>query len=263
MTIAYYNEIDPYAAQWLRNLIDAGHIAPGVVDTRSIEDVTRNDLKGFTQVHMFAGIGGWSLALRNAGWSDNRHVWTGSCPCQPFSQTDKRAGVTDERHLWPSFYFLIEQCRPEVIFGEQVASKDGLLWLDTVHADMERAGYAMGACDLCAAGFGSPQIRQRLYWVGDSTGESWQRSRESEEVIFSEGWEIQKRHSIPSNVAPHIWSSWGSSEGADKRIRAIPTCYGSPVDGVPGIVGRLRSYGNAVVVPVAEAFISAYMGSVK
>lgn len=26
---AYYNEIDPYAAEWLRNLIHAGHIAPG------------------------------------------------------------------------------------------------------------------------------------------------------------------------------------------------------------------------------------------
>lgn len=46
---AYYNEIDPFAAQWLRNLIDAGLIAPGVVDTRSIEDVTPNDLKGFKQ----------------------------------------------------------------------------------------------------------------------------------------------------------------------------------------------------------------------
>ena len=32
---AYYNEIDPYAAQWLRNLISAGHIADGVVDERS------------------------------------------------------------------------------------------------------------------------------------------------------------------------------------------------------------------------------------
>ena len=33
---AYYNEIDEYAAQWLRNLIKAGHIAPGDVDTRSM-----------------------------------------------------------------------------------------------------------------------------------------------------------------------------------------------------------------------------------
>lgn len=24
---AYYNEIEPYAADWLENLIDAGHIA--------------------------------------------------------------------------------------------------------------------------------------------------------------------------------------------------------------------------------------------
>lgn len=36
---AYYNEIDRYAAQWLRNLIQAGHIAPGDVDERSIVDV--------------------------------------------------------------------------------------------------------------------------------------------------------------------------------------------------------------------------------
>ena len=31
---AYYNEIDPYAAQWLRNLIAAGHLPAGDVDER-------------------------------------------------------------------------------------------------------------------------------------------------------------------------------------------------------------------------------------
>jgi hypothetical protein len=36
---AYYNEVDKYAAQWLRNLIAAGHIARGDVDERSIVDV--------------------------------------------------------------------------------------------------------------------------------------------------------------------------------------------------------------------------------
>jgi hypothetical protein len=34
---AYYNEIDPFAAQWLRNLIAAGHIAPGEVDERVLK----------------------------------------------------------------------------------------------------------------------------------------------------------------------------------------------------------------------------------
>ncbi|EJX6942985.1 DNA cytosine methyltransferase, partial [Listeria monocytogenes] len=165
---AYYNEIDPFAAQWLRNLIDAGHIAPGVVDTRSIEDVTANDLKGFTQCHFFAGIGVWSYALRRAGWPDDRPVWTGSCPCQPFSACGKRQGKDDERHLFPTWFRLISECRPNVIFGEQVASKDGLGWLDDVRDHLERAEYAFAGFDLCAAGFGAPHIRQRLFWVADA-----------------------------------------------------------------------------------------------
>lgn len=164
---AYYNEIDPYAAQWLRNLIEAGHIAAGVVDERSIEDVTPGDLRGFTQCHFFAGIGVWSYALRQSGWSDDRAVWTGSCPCQPFSDAGKGAGFDDERHLWPHFHYLIEKLRPETVFGEQVASKDGLAWFDLVQTDLEGTGYAAAAIDICAAGFGAPHIRQRLFWVAD------------------------------------------------------------------------------------------------
>jgi len=163
---AYYNEFDPKAAAWLRELIKAGHIAPGDVDERSIVDIRPSDLIGYTQCHFFAGIGVWSYALRRAGWPDDRPVWTGSCPCQPFSAAGKGAGFTDERHLWPHFHWLIENCRPPVVFGEQVASKDGLGWLDLVQADLEGSGYASGAVDTCAAGFGAPHIRQRLWWVG-------------------------------------------------------------------------------------------------
>jgi len=163
---AYYNEHDPKAAAWLRELIKAGLIADGIVDERSIEDVTPDELAEYTQCHFFAGIGGWSLALRLAGWPDDKPVWTGSCPCQPFSAAGKGAGFADERHLWPAFHYLIEQCRPPVVFGEQVASKDGLAWLDLVQADMEGTGYAVGAADLCAAGVGAPHIRQRLWFVG-------------------------------------------------------------------------------------------------
>jgi DNA (cytosine-5)-methyltransferase 1 len=163
---AYYNEHDPKAAAWLRELIKAGHIAPGEVDERSIEDVVPNELNGFTQCHFFAGIGVWSYALRLAGWPDDRPVWTGSCPCQPFSAAGKRGGTADERHLWPAFQFLIEQCRPAIVLGEQVASKDGLAWLGTVHADLEASGYAVGAADLCAPGIGAPHIRQGLWFVG-------------------------------------------------------------------------------------------------
>ncbi|WP_068314901.1 DNA cytosine methyltransferase [Polycladidibacter hongkongensis] len=162
---AYYNEIDKQAAQWLRELIAWGLIADGEVDERSISDVTPTDLRGFTQCHFFAGIGVWSYALRQAGWLDEAPVWTGSCPCQPFSTAGRKRGVADERHLWPHWQHLIRQCRPAVVFGEQVASQDGLGWFDTVQADMEGEGYAIGVADLCAAGVGAPHIRQRLYFA--------------------------------------------------------------------------------------------------
>ena len=167
---SYYNEIDPFAAEMLRNLIKAGHIAPGDVDERSIEDVRPDDLRGYAQCHFFAGVGVWSYALRRAGYPDARPVWTGSCPCQPFSAAGKGAGFADERHLWPHFHWLIEQCRPPIVLGEQVASKDGLAWLDLVSADLEGSGYTSGAVDTCAAGFGAPHIRQRLYWVAHAIG---------------------------------------------------------------------------------------------
>ena len=184
---AYYNEHDPYAAQWLRNLIAAGHIAPGDVDERSIEDVRPEELTGYTQCHFFAGIGVWSYALRQAGWPDDKPVWTGSCPCQPFSGTGKKGGFADERHLWPAFHWLIQQRQPNVFFGEQVASKDGLAWLDLVQADLENTGYAGGAIDTCAAGFGSPNIRQRLYIVAERMGNAGQEGLSTLELETMEG----------------------------------------------------------------------------
>ncbi|AZV13744.1 DNA cytosine methyltransferase [Klebsiella pneumoniae] len=172
---AYYNEIDPFAAQWLRNLIAAGHIAPGEVDERSIEDVTPDDLKGFTQCHFFAGIGVWSHSLRLAGWPDDRPVWTGSCPCQPFSAAGKGDGFADERHLWPHFFHLISERRPQHVFGEQVASGNANTWFDLVQADLEGVGYAFGLVPFTSAGIGAPHIRERAYWVANSGGERLNR----------------------------------------------------------------------------------------
>lgn len=165
---ALYNEIDPFAAQWLRNLIAAGHIAPGEVDERSIEDVTPDDLRGFTQCHFFAGIGVWSHSLRLAGWPDDRPVWTGSCPCQPFSAAGKGDGFADERHLWPHFFHLISERRPQHVFGEQVASGNANTWFDLVQADLEGVGYAFGLVPFTSAGIGAPHIRERAYWVANA-----------------------------------------------------------------------------------------------
>ena len=165
---AYYNEHDPFAAAWLRELIKAGLIAPGIVDERSIEDVRPDELAEYAQCHFFAGIGGWSYALRLAGWPDDRSVWTGSCPCQPFSAAGKGDGFADERHLWPAWDWLIGECEPGVIFGEQVESAINHGWIDLVQTDLEAKGYAVGAVGLPACSVGAPHIRARAWFVAES-----------------------------------------------------------------------------------------------
>lgn len=173
----YYNEHDPKIAAWLRELIRCGHIAHGVVDERNIQEVKADELKDYRQCHFFAGIGGWPFALRLAGVGDDEEVWTGSCPCQPFSQAGKGLGIDDERHLWPDFRNLIGQHRPAIVFGEQVAGAAGRLWLAGVSADLEAAGYRFAAANLCAAGVSAPHRRQRLYWVADD--DSGRRARKN------------------------------------------------------------------------------------
>jgi DNA (cytosine-5)-methyltransferase 1 len=343
---AYYNEIEPYAAQWLRNLIKAGHIAEGDVDERSIVEVEASDLRKYDQCHFFAGIGVWSYALRSAGWADDRKVWTGSCPCQPFSVAGLGQGFADERHLWPVWAKLIEQCRPDVIFGEQVANNDALAWLDVVQAYLEAADYAVGTIDLCAAGLGAPHLRQRLWWVADATGArrrvspksgegrgdetrdprtdgTHARLREPErDRAFGElanptsngrgeerqvsGRDVEGDRTqgrapglVPGRDAGVVGNPYGTGpqvrpgypdgrravriEGsAAAETGAVSGYWGSadliycrdpgghryrPVEpgtfplahGVANCVGRLRATGNALVAPVAEAFVRAYM----
>lgn len=240
----YYNEWDKTAGQWLRNLAAANHIPSGIVDGRSITEVKGPDINGHGQAHFFAGIGGWPLALRLAGWPEDREVWTGSCPCQPFSASGKRKGVTDERHLWPEFNRLIAECRPTVVFGEQVASQDGRLWLAGVRSDMEALGYRFGAADLCAAGVSAPHIRQRIFWVADSIGAHEFKREKGERQV-----EPTRRG----------WEQFQKFESPDKKARRVEQGASTLAYGVPFPLESVRAYGNAIVPAVAVEFIKSYL----
>lgn len=179
----YYNENDPYAAQWLRNLIAAGHLPNGYVDERSITEVTALDLANYETCHFFAGIGVWSAAYYAQPWrTRSGQVWTGSCPCQPFSSAGGGAGFDDDRHLWPVWQRLIAQCKPAIVFGEQVASKLAEPWIDAVFTDLEALEYACGAVAFPSASVGAPHIRDRLYWMGHADDAGLQKHWQSGNV---------------------------------------------------------------------------------
>lgn len=244
---AYYNEVDPFCVEWLKNLIWAGHIADGEVDGRSIVDVSPDDVRGFTQCHWFAGLGAWSHALRLAGWADDRSVWTGSCPCQPFSAAGKRGGFDDDRHLWPVWSRLIAKCRPSVCFGEQVAGGGGRAWFDAVCDDLEDHGYACGAVDFPACGVGSPHIRQRLWWVADADDAKRRPAQSPRDQRNGPAAGRDESHS----------DAWQCLHGPDWRAAAAG--FLAHADGAAARVGRLRAYGNAIAAPVATEVIAAYM----
>ena len=260
---AYYNEIDPYAAEWLRNLIKAGHIADGEVDTRSIVDVEPNDLRKFDQCHFFAGIAGWSHALRLAGWSDDRKIWTGSCPCQPFSVAGQGKGVDDERHLWPHFFRLIRGCRPPVVMGEQVAGAAGYGWLDGVRSDLESENYAIEGVDIPACSANAPHIRSRLYWVATDMADA-NLSSSTRQQQHSRKPKYKKETEGARELyfgRPGIWHDAIWVNGADGKTRRAQPGVCLLAHGVPARVGKLRAYGNAIVPELAKEVIIAFMES--
>jgi DNA (cytosine-5)-methyltransferase 1 len=320
----YYNEHDPKAAAWLRELIAAGLIPAGDVDTRSITEVSANEISHYTQCHFFAGIGGWPLALELAGWPATRPVWTGSCPCQPFSSAGQGKGGSDDRHLWPVFRRLVAKLHPERVFGEQVAQAIGFNWLDGVSADLEADGYAVGAAVLGAHSVGAPHIRQRLYWVADSLhgrsqngragghgqdrGSNSQGGANPDDMPKVEKLRATRGMDKPEIVGPEkrpqlhgkhdgqkpangcelarlgnaegrgfgecgdeaqprggrhaIGASWARFEVVhcrDGKARRFEPESFPLADGLPGRVGLLRGYGNAIVPQVAAEFIQAFL----
>jgi DNA (cytosine-5)-methyltransferase 1 len=273
--LIYFNEFDAYPAQWLRNLYPSA-----TVDDRSIKDVGAAETIDHLRCHFFAGIGGWEYALQLAGWPAGREVWTGSCPCQPFSIAGKKKGNGDERHLWPEFLRLITERMPSTIFGEQVASADGRGWLAGIRADLEKLGYAFGAADLCAASIGAPHIRQRLFWVANRGNTRWHARTGSEgdktsqerggdqpstsgEVgrlgdcsnEGSQGRRQPRQH--PARFQP--WANGVFTACADGKARRIESGVLPLAHGVSDRVGKIRAYGNAIVPQVAATFISAFL----
>jgi DNA (cytosine-5)-methyltransferase 1 len=270
--VNYYNEYEPFAIEWLKELIKDGLIPAGDVDSRSITEVEPSDLRGYKQCHFFAGIGGWAYAARLAGWADDRPMWTGSPPCQPFSSAGEKRAGNDERHLWPVWFDIIRECRPSILFGEQVGAAISYGWLDQVQTDLESNDYACGAVVIPASAVGAPHRRERLWFVAQSIDERCQGisgKRKTGIAEFGQGNLADSNRSRQHSDDGAIYSenrndTWGRCEAMqckDGKVRLIPTePEVFPVaDGVPNRVGTLRGAGNAIVPQVAAEIIKAFV----
>jgi DNA (cytosine-5)-methyltransferase 1 len=166
----YYNEHNAYRAAVLRERIEEGLLPEGIVDERNIEEIPDQDFLGWTQIHLFAGIGGFPLGLRLAGFPENRRIVTGGFPCQDISNAGKRAGISGSRSgLWREMVRCVRVVRPELVFVENVAA---LLCrgMGEVLGDLAAIGYdAEGDC-VSAADVGAPHLRRRIWIVAYAVG---------------------------------------------------------------------------------------------
>ena len=290
MSVVLYNDNESFSAEWMRELTKAGGLSSGDISEDSIKSLKAETLKNYKRVHLFAGIGGWEYALQLAGWPEDWPVWTGSCPCQPFSGAGRGKGIEDERHLWPEMFRLIKGCKPPVIFGEQVASPAGIDWMQSVQADLEGAGYEVGKLDLCAAGLGAPHIRQRIFWVAHRIGAglerlTWDgnRSDKSRRIQEDEAGSAAEScvngrldgtygQCFPTagnysgrwpNATQGFWSNPDWLFCRDGRWRPVEPGTFTMAHGVSNRVGKLRGYGNAIVPQVAAWFIKQTISWIK
>lgn len=241
--MVYYNEIDPFCAQWLRNLIAADHLPPGDVDERDIRDVSADDVRGYSQCHWFAGIGGWPLALRLARMSTAAGIWTGSPPCQDNSVAaaihGKRSGLRGDRsglaHKWLD---LVGDVQPRAVLFENVPGINP--WLAEITDGLGRAGYRISRPECSSADVGAPHSRRRVWIIANRGCEGLPQSRQPEPPSPF----CDPRSAPPGDV-------FITDSG---RTRPVD-------DGLPSRLAAVHAYGNAIDPWVAAEIIRAHAGA--
>lgn len=161
-------------------------------------------LSGMTFIDLFAGLGGFRIALESLGakcvysnewdeaaqrvYADNfgdipegditkvneqtipdHDILCAGFPCQAFSISGKQRGFEDSRGtLFFDVARIVRAKRPKIVFMENVknfATHDGGKTLSVVRSTMEELGYRFYQKVLNAVDYGVPQKRERIYMV--------------------------------------------------------------------------------------------------
>lgn len=170
----------------------------------SMIDIKEKNLTNLTFIDLFAGLGGFRLALESCGakcvysneWDKNAQdiyyknfndmpdgditkvdektvpnhdILCAGFPCQAFSISGKQKGFADSRGtLFFDVARIVKEKKPKVVFMENVknfASHDEGRTLAIVKATMEELGYVFFQKVLNSVDFNVPQKRERIYMV--------------------------------------------------------------------------------------------------
>ncbi len=229
---------------------------------------------GLTFGSLFAGIGGFDLGFERAGmvckwqveidpycqrvlakhWPNvRRHddvrtfqpgdadewrvdVICGGFPCQDISAAGTKVGLAGDRSgLWREMHRIICELQPRFAVVENVAAV-----LDRGHGEilgsMAASGFDGEWEVLPACAFGAPHSRERMFYIFYPNSSQLRASRPPEDQVASAV--VPKRR---TRRARQVASWWATQP---------EPC--SVVYGIPGVVDRLRGFGNAVVPQVAE-----------
>ena len=99
-------------------------------------------------------------------------ILSGGFPCQPFSCAGQRKATDDPRHLFPYIRDGIRDCKPRIVFLENVGgiisakTADGESVLKYVLRELEGLGYRATAGIFSAEEVGAPHQRKRVFILG-------------------------------------------------------------------------------------------------
>lgn len=167
-------------------------------------EVEKRYLEGYTFIDLFAGLGGFRIALESLGaecvysneWDvhvqkvyeenfgdtpegditkvdentiPSHDILCAGFPCQAFSISGKQHGFKDSRGtLFFDVARIVKAKNPKIVFLENVknfATHDGGRTLEVVRATMEELGYTFFQRVLNAIDYGVPQKRERIYMI--------------------------------------------------------------------------------------------------
>lgn len=167
-------------------------------------EIKDKKLNGYTFIDLFAGLGGFRIALESLGakcvysneWDKaaqntykanfgdipegditkvdektipNHDILCAGFPCQPFSISGKQKGFEDSRGtLFFDVARIVKEKKPKIVFMENVknfATHDNGHTLDVVKRTMEELGYTFNQKVLSAVDYGVAQKRERIYMV--------------------------------------------------------------------------------------------------